>query len=143
MTSKPSSIVRTLCKFLRGRAHVPAHVRIINLTQQTEIADRAEVADRGERRRKGLLGRAGLASGEGLWIVPCEAVHTFGMQFAIDLVYLDRNKRVLKTRSGLKPGRLSACLSAHSVLELSSGAVRSTGTKRGDVLEIAQAPVSE
>jgi len=46
------------------------------------------VADRPATRNKGLLGRNSLASGEGLWIVPCEAIHTFGMRFPIDLVYL-------------------------------------------------------
>jgi hypothetical protein len=115
-------------------------LRITNLTRQAEIAGHAEIADRGERRRKGLLGRTGLAAGEGLWIVPCEAVHTFGMQFPIDLVYLDRKSRVIKTRSDVRPGRLSACLSAHSVVELPSGTVQSTQTKPGDKLELTQMP---
>jgi uncharacterized membrane protein (UPF0127 family) len=79
------------------------------------------VADRGATRRKGLLGRDGLSAGEGLWILPCEAVHTFCMRFPIDLVYLDRKHQVKKVRSDVRPWRLSACLSAHSVLELASG----------------------
>ena len=116
--------------------------RITNLTRQVEIGDRIEIADRGERRRKGLLGRSGLANGEGLWIVPCEAVHTFGMQFPIDLVYLDRKKRVLKTRSQVRPGRLSACLAAHSVVELPSGTVQNTLTKRGDTLDLSPVAAS-
>jgi hypothetical protein len=110
--------------------------RIINQTRQTEIADRIEIADRGPRRRKGLLGRAGLSEGEGLWIVPCEAVHTFGMQFPIDLVYLDRRQRVVKTRANVKPGRLSACLTAHSVVELPSGTLGKTLVTPGDMLEL-------
>jgi hypothetical protein len=117
-----------------GTAEV--RVRITNSTRQTEIADRIEVADRGQRRRRGLLGRSGLSSGEGLWIIPCEAVHTFGMQFSIDLVYLDRRSRVVKTRSHVRPGRLSACFTAHSVVELPSGTVRSTRTQPGDKLEL-------
>ena len=116
---------------------------MINLTRRVEIADRIEVADRGERRRRGLLGRSGLAAGEGLWIVPCEAVHTFGMQFPIDLVYLDRRGRVVKTRSDVRPGRLSACLAAHSVVELPSGTIRNTLTMRGDSLEMKRVPVTE
>ncbi|MGA2220107.1 MAG: DUF192 domain-containing protein, partial [Terracidiphilus sp.] len=75
-----------------------------------------EVADTGAKRSKGLLGRKGLAPGEGLWIVPCESVHTIGMQFPIDLVYIDRKKRVKKIRSAVPPWRLSACLSAHSII---------------------------
>ena len=126
--------------------HAPqsiVHLRISNLTRQTELACRVEVADRGANRRKGLLGRQALSSGEGLWIVPCEAVHTFGMKFSIDLVYLDRKLRVKKTRINVPPSRLSACLSAHSVIELASGTVTRTQTKVGDTLECSEASVED
>ncbi|MGB9415126.1 MAG: DUF192 domain-containing protein, partial [Acidobacteriaceae bacterium] len=83
-------------------------------------------------RRKGLLGRSGLREGEGLWIVPCESVHTIGMQFAIDLVYLDRKHRVRKVRSSVPAWRMSACLLAHSVLELPAGTIERTETMAGD-----------
>jgi uncharacterized membrane protein (UPF0127 family) len=124
-----------LGKLTQGRSQ-PAdlRLRISNVTRRTLLADCLEVADKGPRRRKGLLGRKGLSSGEGLWIVPCEAVHTFGMQFPIDLVYLDRKHRIIKTRSHVRPGRLSACLSAHSVIELPAGTVRVTQTMPGDTL---------
>lgn len=71
-------------------------MKILNLTRSTELAGRVCVADSGATRRKGLLGRAGLNEGEGLWIVPCEAVHTFRMKFALDLVFVDRKLRVKK-----------------------------------------------
>ncbi|HZD49469.1 MAG TPA: DUF192 domain-containing protein [Silvibacterium sp.] len=125
---------------MRQRQTKPAgSLRISNLTRQMELACRVEVADHGAKRRKGLLGRDGLPAGEGLWIVPCEAVHTFGMRFAIDLVYVDRNLRVKKVKSNVPPWRLSACLSAHSVLELSPGTIRNTQTKPGDMLEFSAA----
>lgn len=111
-----------------------ALLRIVDTTRQTELGDRIETADRGPRRRKGLLGRDGLAPGQGLWIVPCEAVHTFAMRFPIDLVYLDRQKRVLKVRHSVPPGRISACLRAHSILELPAGTVRQAQVSAGDVL---------
>ena len=110
-------------------------MKILNLTREVVLAHRVEVADHGAARRKGLLGRNSLPPGEGLWIVPCESVHTFGMKFPIDLVYLDRNKKVKKIRNGVPPWRLSACLSAHSVIELASGTVEITQTKPGDKLE--------
>jgi uncharacterized membrane protein (UPF0127 family) len=94
-----------------------------------------EVADSGPKRNKGLLGREGLSSGEGLWIIPCESVHTFWMRFPIDLVYLDSKKRVQKLVSALPAWRLSACLRAHSVLELPAGTIRITQTQPGDTLE--------
>jgi uncharacterized protein len=112
-------------------------LKIWNVTRQALVAHCVEVADRGAARRKGLLGRDGLPEGEGLWIVPCESIHTFGMRFPIDLVYLDRNKKVKKVRSGVPPWRVSACFSAHSVLELASGTIQTTQTKPGDKLEFS------
>jgi uncharacterized membrane protein (UPF0127 family) len=102
-----------------------------------------ELADSGPRRNKGLLGRKGLSPGGGLWILPCESVHTFWMQFPIDLVYLDRKKRIKKLRSDVHPWRLSACLSAYSILELPSGTIRNTQTEVGDTLEFSSASPGE
>jgi len=121
------------------KAKPDLRLRICNITRHTELACCVVVADRGAKRRKGLLGRESLFPGEGLWIVPCEAVHTFAMRFPIDLVYLDRHKRVKKVRSNVTPWRLSACLSAHSILELASGEVLRTQTKPGDILEFSPA----
>jgi uncharacterized membrane protein (UPF0127 family) len=115
-------------------------LRVSNLTRQVELANWVDVADYGAKRRKGLLGRTMLSPGEGLWIVPCEAVHTFGMQFPIDLVYLDRNKKVKKVRHAVPPGRLSVCLTAHSVLELQAGSIRRAQTSPGDLLAFLQSP---
>jgi uncharacterized protein len=113
--------------------------QVSNLTRNTVIATHMEVADSGPRRSKGLLGRARLAPGEGLWIVPCEAVHTFFMKFPIDLIYLDRDKQIKKLRSAVLPWRMSACFFAHSVLELPAGTIRDTQTQPGDTLEFASA----
>jgi uncharacterized protein len=106
-----------------------------NRTRESVLADAAEIADTSATRRKGLLGRGTLRPGEGLWIVPCGAIHTFFMRFPIDVVYLDRKKRVKKIRSGVTPWRLSGCLTAHSVLELPAGAISRSGTRRGDQLD--------
>jgi len=92
------------------------------------------VADTSEKRRTGLLKHERLAPGEGLWIVPCESVHTFFMKFAIDLVYLDKQKKIKKIRHAVGPWRMSACFSAHSVLELPAGTLKETGTEPGDEL---------
>ncbi len=112
----------------RPQAKPPAdsqqRLTMFNVTRQVQLASSVEVAASGGKRSKGLLGRKGLAPGEALWIVPCEAVHTFGMQFALDLVYLDRRHRIRKIRRNVPPWRLSACLSAHSVVELAAGSIR-------------------
>ena len=115
--------------------------QVSNRARGTVLANRLEVAGSGAKRTKGLLGRDGLDVGGGLWIVPCESVHTFFMRFAIDLVYLDRKNKVKKVRSAVGPWRVSACLTAHSVLELPAGTIRDTLTRTGDTLEFT--PVSD
>jgi len=126
---------------LASRRMAPQDIclRVTNLTRNTVLATCMEVADTAAKRNKGLLGRECLAPGEGLWIRPCEAVHTFCMRFPIDLVYLDRKNRIRKLVSALPPWRLSACLFAHSILELPSGAIRETRTQRGDTLDFSPA----
>jgi uncharacterized protein len=136
-----TSLHQWIARVLPSRAETTLpRFRVFNITRQTEIGNSIETADRGPRRRKGLLGRSSLATGEGLWIVPCEAVHTFCMQFAIDLIYLDRRKRVVKTSKDIRPGRISACFRAHSVVELPSGSIARTQTQPGDTLEIEPLP---
>jgi uncharacterized protein len=111
-------------------------VRVVNLTRNTVLASSLEIADSSRTRRKGLMGRDALSPGGGLWIVPCESVHTFFMRFEIDLVYLDRQKRVKKLVSKVARWRVSACLSAHSVLELPAGTIADTHTATGDFLDV-------
>jgi hypothetical protein len=111
-------------------------ILVRNETRQTVLADAAEMADTSAKRRVGLLKHKSLSPGEGLWIAPCESVHTFFMKFPIDLVYLDRKLRVRKVRGAVPAWRLSICWSAHSVLELPAGVAAQTGTAVGDVLAI-------
>ena len=99
------------------------------------VADRADIADTSLKRRTGLLKHTGLAPGEGLWITPCEGVHTFGMKFAIDVIFLNKKKKVLKIRPNMVKRRLALSLLAHSVLELPAGRLAETGTVAGDLLE--------
>jgi uncharacterized membrane protein (UPF0127 family) len=104
-----------------------------NVTRDTVVAARVEVAETSETRTRGLLGRDGLAAGTGLWIVPCEWVHMFGMKFAIDIVVLDKHDVVVGVQENLKPGRIGKPFwGAHSTLELPVGAVRASGTVKGD-----------
>ena len=98
------------------------------------LADRADVADTSVKRRTGLLKHTKLDPGEGLWIAPTEGVHTFGMKFPIDVVFLTKNKKILKMRPNMVRGRISLSLRAHSVLELPAGTLEQTGTVAGEVL---------
>jgi hypothetical protein len=108
--------------------------RLRNVTRGTLPGDAIDVADTSAKRRTGLLKHTHLNPGEGLWIVPCESVHTFFMKFAIDLVYLDRKQIVRKVVSNVAPWRMSVCLTAHSIVELPSGAIEASATQKGDQL---------
>jgi uncharacterized membrane protein (UPF0127 family) len=109
-----------------------------NETRGSVLGECIDLADTSRKRQKGLLGRSGLAAGHGLWIVPCESIHTFGMRFPIDVVYLDRKKRVRKVRRAMRPWRLSMCSVAHSVLELPIGVIDQTLTQKGDQLHFSE-----
>jgi len=121
-------------KLKRRKPAKPETMLVRNATRNSVLADAAEVADSGATRRKGLLGRDALHPGQGLWITPCESVHTWGMKFPIDVLYLDRKKRVRKLRKAMMPWRVSGCLFAHSVLELPAGSITRTHTCVGDEL---------
>src|ERR1700759_3399411 len=118
-------------------------IRVSNLTRRTSLGDRIQFAGNPRKRRRGLLGRKQLEGGEGLWIVPCEAVHTFGMQFAIDLVFLDRRNIVRKVRNRVPPRRLSGWLRPRSVPELAAGTLKNTPIHPGDTLQFSPVSHSE
>jgi uncharacterized membrane protein (UPF0127 family) len=109
-----------------------------NRTRNVVLADRASIAETSADRRKGLLGRESLDNGEGLWIVPCESIHTFFMNFAIDVVFLSRRGEVLKIRPNMTQWKIALSLRAHSVLELPAGILNRTGTVVGDHLEMEE-----
>ena len=113
-----------------------AKLRVTNQTKGRVLADRADIADTSATRRTGLLKHKGLAPGEGLWIVPCEGIHSFGMKFAIDIVFLSKKKEVLKVRPNMVRRRIALSIFAHSVLELPVGTIEKTGTVKGDQLEL-------
>jgi uncharacterized protein len=109
-------------------------VRVVNAGNGAVLAENAGIASTSRARRTGLLKHTSLAPGEGLWIVPSEGVHTAGMKFAIDVIFLSRSRTVLKVCPGMPKWRLALCLRAHSVLELPAGTAEATGTRSGDQL---------
>ena len=110
-----------------------------NQTRQAYLATALAVADTHWSRLRGLLGlRSGdFRNGSGLWIVPCHGVHTLGMGFPIDVVYLDHEMTVVHVQSQLQPWRFAPVRAqASSVLELPCHTVAETGTVVGDRIEI-------
>ena len=107
-----------------------------NKTRDAVVAAKVEKADTSASRNKGLLGRESLAADEGLWIVPCPMIHTFFMQFPIDVLFLDAELKVRRVIEDLRPWRLSPwVLSARSVLELKGGVLKGS-VRAGDVIEM-------
>ena len=115
-----------------------ARYKIRNRTRNSMLATEADVADTSRKRRVGLLKHDHLPPGQGLWIAPCEGIHTFGMKFPIDVLFLDGKKKVLKLRPHMGPRKISLCLWASSVLELPPGTIASTETVAGDELEFVK-----
>lgn len=112
-------------------------MKAFNDTSGKTLANNLAVADTLPTRMKGLLSRKELAGGEGLWIKPCNGVHTFGMHFPIDVVFLDRQLRVISVTQSLPPNRMTRIhINAASVLELPSGITAQTGTVTGDAISI-------
>ncbi|MEZ2299505.1 DUF192 domain-containing protein [Variovorax sp. RCC_210] len=89
------------------------------------------VAERGWDRTRGLLGRPRISGSEGLLITRCSSVHTVGMRYAIDVVFLDRHGCVARVVEGLNPMRMAICLGAASVLELAAGQARRLALRPG------------
>jgi hypothetical protein len=104
-----------------------------NVSQSFTLADRVTIAGTSYALRR-LLNVNDIPDGLGIWIGPCEAVHTFGRKAPIDVLFLDRRFIVCRLMPHLPPRRVSVCLAAESVLELQPGAISRTGTKVGDHL---------
>ena len=85
-------------------------------------------------RTKGLLGTESLSEDQGLWILPCNSVHSFGMKYPLDIIYLNANQQIRSIRKVMKPARISMDLFAKSVLELNAGMADKLGLQPGDTL---------
>ena len=115
------------------------HVYVYNKTREAFVATEVSVANTYLRRLVGLLGKTKgwVRPGHGLWIVPSQGVHTIGMLFPIDLVFLDQNRCVVRIEEYVRPFAIAkVCLKAASVLELPPHTIFRTGTRIGDLLEI-------
>jgi uncharacterized membrane protein (UPF0127 family) len=114
---------------------------VVNRTRNTTVGHNIELADTSLTRMWGLLGRSSLNTGGGLWIAPSSGVHTLGMKFPIDVVGLDRNKRVVKLWHALVPYRItSVSFRTSSVIELAAGGISEARIELGDQLAVADPP---
>jgi hypothetical protein len=98
------------------------------------VCERCEVPKSSFGRMRGLLGRSGLEPGGGMLIDAAPSVHMFFMRFPLDVVFLDRNRKVVGVRQGLRPWRVAGARHAVAALELPVGAA--AGVAEGDVLVV-------
>jgi len=113
-------------------------VPVINLTKQTWLATKVRKADNFFTRLVGLLKRTNLGPEEALWLMPSRGIHTIGMKFPIDIVFLNKSHHVVGLMSGLAPYRVSAVhFNGYSVLELPNGTIKKSRTEIGDQFEIS------
>jgi uncharacterized protein len=111
-----------------------------NRTRTTYLATDLLIARTHWSRFRGLMATdsSRFTRGQGLWINPSHGIHTFAMRFAIDAVYLDRERIVIHIEEDLKPWRMAAVrIQAASVLELPTGTVRESQTVVGDQVDIS------
>lgn len=117
---------------------------VINLSKRTWLATKVRKADNFVTRLVGLLKRSHLGPEEALWLMPSKGIHTIGMKFPIDVLFLNKQNHVLQLVSGMAPYRVSSIqLRGYSVLELPNGTIRKSRTEVGDHLEISLAETSE
>jgi uncharacterized membrane protein (UPF0127 family) len=120
----------------------PGRGQAFNQTRGAHLATTLAVADTHWTRLRGLLNLAShdFRKGDGLWIVPCHGVHTLGMGFAIDVVYLDQALTVIHTEAHLRPWRIAPVRrDSLSVLELPCSTITQTQTGVGDKVVITLA----
>jgi uncharacterized membrane protein (UPF0127 family) len=106
--------------------------RLIHRGEESRVT--VEVADGRIERMRGLLGRTDLDADHALWLEPCNAVHTFGMRFPIDVVFIDRRGRVISVRRNVRRARMLVCWRARSALEMRANAAQAWRIDVGDAL---------
>ena len=117
---------------------------VFNQTRESFLALSVARADNHWARLKGLLGRLRLRSDEGLWVVPSRGIHTIGLLFPIDLIYLDAQQRVVEVIEHLGTFRIGPLrIQSASVLELPTRTIYASHTQIGDELLIGSPEAME
>ncbi len=108
---------------------------LVNVSQKKVIAHKVRYCDSFFSRLKGLLGTKELSRDEACWLIPCNMVHTFGLGYSIDVVFLDKKNEIVSVIQNLKPNRLSPLVrGAHSAVEFASGTQERI--RRGEILSL-------
>ena len=112
-------------------------MRLINQTKSLVLAEHVTFVNTPFKRIKGLLGQKAFLPGQGIILYPCNSVHTFFMHFAIDVLFVDSNYRVIKVFSNLSPNRITGIYWRSSrAIELPAGISELTHTQNKDQLQL-------
>lgn len=112
-------------------------MRLINQTKNIVIAQEVLIANTPIKRIKGLLGRKFLSVGQALILDPCNSVHTFFMLFSIDLIFVDKDNKVIKIMQNLNPNRITGIYwDSRRVIELPSGSIKINDIQLADHLQL-------
>ncbi len=114
---------------------------LINARTGKSVASSVEIATTRAQRRRGLLGRDGLRAGSAFVLTPCRAVHTIGMRFPIDVIFIDDGGEVVKLVERLEGWRMAMAGAAAITIELWVGALQAADVHVGDRLCLAPASV--
>ena len=111
--------------------------KIVNKRNGNVVSINTKYANTWIKRLVGLLSESEMKTGDALWILPCNSIHTIGMRFPIDVVFLDENHRINKLGISIKPFRICSSLKGtKSVLELPVGTIVDAGLQCGDMLYV-------
>ena len=110
--------------------------KIINKTKSITLSQQAQVADSFFKRFWGLMFKKHIDKDEALIFYRAQSIHTFFMRFPIDVIFLDKNMRVIKIYQGLKPFRFAASLKSAITIELPPYKTFQIPTEVGDILEL-------
>jgi uncharacterized membrane protein (UPF0127 family) len=112
-----------------------SRVRVVTESGEVVCTD-CEIEEGMFGRMRGLLGRRGLEPGGGMLLAPAPSVMTFFMRFTIDVVFLDREHRIVGISHTMRPWRVAAARHAFAALELPAGTAAACGLQKGDVLDV-------
>lgn len=112
-------------------------MRVFHQKTGEVLVEHLSLADRPLSRLRGLLGRKEFLPGEGLLLVPCNWVHTLGMKFPIEVLFLDKSYQVVAIEK-LKPGRFGKPHKSRFALELPEGTLTRVTVSLGDKLELEE-----
>ena len=116
-----------------------ATFQLVNVDRGSVVAAHLEPAFDSKSRNRGLLGREGLPAGHAIVIAPSNSIHMFFMRFAIDVLFVAKDGRVLKVCENLRPWRVALAWRAFAVIEGPVGMIERTGTRAGDRLAVQAA----